>query len=46
VTFVEDRFDFEYFTFHVDPSGRAVRGRCVPGIVGSNPAGDIDVCLL
>jgi hypothetical protein len=29
-----------------DPSGRAVCSRSLAGIVGSNPAGDMDVCLL
>jgi hypothetical protein len=29
-----------------DPSGRAVCGREVAGIVGSNPTGGMDVCLL
>jgi hypothetical protein len=29
-----------------DPSGRAVCGRALAGIVGSNPTGGMDVCLL
>ena len=29
-----------------DPSGRAVCGRLLAGITGSNPAGGIDVCVL
>jgi hypothetical protein len=29
-----------------DPSGRAVCGRSLAGIVRSNPAEDMDVCLL
>jgi len=29
-----------------DPCGRAVCGRSLAGIVGSNPAGDMDVPLL
>jgi len=30
----------------VDPSGRAGYGRSLAGIVGSNPAAGMDVCLL
>jgi hypothetical protein len=29
-----------------DSSGLAVYGRSLTGIVGSSPAGDMDVCLL
>jgi hypothetical protein len=29
-----------------DPSGRAVCGRLVAGVAGSNPARGLDVCLL
>jgi hypothetical protein len=29
-----------------DPSSHAVYGRSLTGIVGSNPAKDMDVCLL
>jgi hypothetical protein len=29
-----------------DPSGHAVCGRALAGIVGSNPTGGMDVCLL
>jgi hypothetical protein len=29
-----------------DPGGRAVKGRFVAGIAGSNPAESMDVCLL
>jgi hypothetical protein len=29
-----------------DPSGRAVCGRSVAGVAGSNPARGMDVCLL
>jgi hypothetical protein len=31
---------------NADPSGRAVCGRSLDGIVGSNLAGGMDVCLL
>jgi hypothetical protein len=36
-------------TFGTGPGGRAIQGvvvgRLVTGIMGSNPAGDMDVCL-
>ena len=32
--------------YSADPSSRAVCGLSLAGIAGSNPAGDMDVCLL
>ena len=36
----------EVHLYNADPSGRAVYGRSLAGIAGSNPVGGMDVCLL
>jgi hypothetical protein len=41
------RLHFVVHTYkEADPSGRAVCGRSLVGIAGSNPAGDINLFLL
>jgi hypothetical protein len=46
ILFTKIIFSLSIVEYIADPSGRAVCGRSPVGIVCSNPAGDMDACLL